>query len=171
MNRHRIDRALAELDQWDDEHLVGQLFSVASGGHAARDILGFGVADPETSQAGLLQDIRRYHLGGIIYFPPGGEHEPVARIRESLLAIQDAAEVPLLIATDQENGTVARVRRGATHFPGAMALAATGDPELWDQTAAASAEELRAVGIVQTFAPVADLNMTSGNPNIGVRSP
>lgn len=170
MKRQRIRRALADVDRWDDEHLVGQLFSVASGGHAAKDIMGFGTVDPERAHALLLEDIRRYHLGGIVYFPPGGEHEPVARIRESLLALQAAAEVPLLIATDQENGTVARVRNGATHLPGAMALGATGDPQLWQGTAAASAQELRAVGIVQTYAPVADLNVTSENPSIGIRS-
>ncbi|MDN6428410.1 MAG: hypothetical protein L0J79_01040 [Propionibacterium sp.] len=170
MKRQRIGRALAGLDQWDDEHLVGQLFSVASGGHAAKDIMGFGAVDPQRAHALLLDDIQHYHLGGIVYFPPGGTHEPVADIRATVLALQAAAEVPLLVATDQENGTVARVRNGATHLPGAMALGATADPQLWYDTTVASAEELRAVGIFQTYAPVADLNITSANPSIGVRS-
>lgn len=166
----RIERALADVESWDDEHLVGQLFSVASGGHAAKDIMGLGSADPAAAHARMLDDIRRFHLGGVIYFPPGGTHEPVASIRESVQAFQAAAETPLVVATDQENGTVARVRNGATHLPGAMALGATADPQLWADTAAASAVELRSVGITQTFAPVADLNVTSENPSIGIRS-
>lgn len=166
-----VEQALTEVDTWSDEVLVGQLFSVASGGHAAKDILGFGEGgSTDDANQRLKEYIRDYHLGAVIYFPPGGDHEPVADIRRTIEELQEAAEVPLLIATDQENGTVARVRVGATHLPGAMALGATGDPQLWEATARATAEQLRAVGIFQTFAPVADVNVVPANPGVNIRS-
>lgn len=174
MDKKTVKQALKEVDDWSDEQLVGQLFSVASGGHAAKDILGFGGGVPEDRQQEvhdrLKQYIRDYHIGAVIYFPPGGDHEPVANIRESNLDLQEAAAVPLLISTDQENGTVARVRVGATHLPGAMALGAAGNPDYWQEVGQVTADQLRAVGIHQTFAPVADVNVVSENPGVNIRS-
>lgn len=165
-----IRHALSTVDTWSDQVLVGQLFSVASGGHAAKDIMGFGAEKDTKAHERLKEYIRRYHLGAVIYFPPGGDHEPVADIRRTVCDLQDAADIPLLVSTDQENGTVARVRVGAVHMPGAMALGATEDPELWAQVARATAEQLRGVGIFQTFAPVADINRVSANPGVNIRA-
>jgi beta-N-acetylhexosaminidase len=78
--------------------------------------------------------------------------------------------VPLLIATDQEQGLVSRIGPPATQFPGAMALGATGSQELARAAAGAAGAELRAMGIVQDLAPVADVNLNPRNPVIGVRS-
>ncbi|MDQ3855820.1 MAG: glycoside hydrolase family 3 protein, partial [Chloroflexota bacterium] len=91
------------------------------------------------------------------------------------LALQDVArraghERPLLIALDQENGTVRRVKRGTTLFPGAMALGAAGSTELAREVAFASGRELRALGVNLNLAPVADVNNNPQNPVIGVRS-
>ncbi len=174
MGKKTVEQALAEVSGWSDEVHVGQLFSVASGGHAAKDILGFGGGTEKELQEEvherLKEYIRQYHLGAVIYFPPGGDHEPVADIRATNLDLQAAADIPLLIATDQENGTVARVRVGAAHMPGAMALGATDDPRLWAQVGHVTGEQLRAVGIFQTFAPVADVNVLSENPGVNIRS-
>ncbi|WP_182142337.1 glycoside hydrolase family 3 protein [Schaalia sp. JY-X169] len=174
MGKKTVEQALAEVSGWSDEVLVGQLFSVASGGHAAKDILGFGGGTEKELQEEvherLKEYIRQYHLGAVIYFPPGGDHEPVADIRATNLDLQAAADIPLLIATDQENGTVARVRVGAAHMPGAMALGATEDPRLWAEVGHVTGEQLRAVGIFQTFAPVADVNVLSENPGVNIRS-
>lgn len=174
MVKKTVKEALQEVDQWEDEVLVGQLFSVASGKHAAKDILGFDGDVTEGEQSlvheQLKQAIRDFHIGAVIYFPPGGDHEPVDQIRSSNLDLQQSAAVPLLIATDQENGTVARVRVGATHLPGAMALAAADDPEAAAAVARVTADQLRAVGIAQTFAPVADVNVVPENPGINIRS-
>lgn len=173
MVKMTVEQALAEVAGWSDEMLVGQLFCVASGGHAAKNILGFGsdTAEGQRLAHERLKDyIRTYRLGSIIYFPPGGDHEPVGNIRRTTCDLQEAAEVPLLITTDQENGTVARVRVGATHLPGAMALGATANPDLWAQVARVTGEQLRAVGIFQTYAPVADVNSVSENPGVNIRS-
>ena len=175
MTRATVEQALESLEEWTDEMLVGQLFSVASGDHTARDIMGFGNGANEEAQLRaherLKQQIRDYHLGGIIYFPPGDKHEPVANIRQDMLDLQDVASVPLLIATDQENGTVARIQVGVEHLPGAMALAAADNPVLTKRVGYATGEQLRSGAIFQTYAPVADVNVVPSNPSINVRSP
>jgi beta-N-acetylhexosaminidase len=58
----------------------------------------------------------------------------------------------------------------ATYGPWAMAIAATGDPSLAERRGKATAEEARAIGIGQVFAPVADVNVNPDNPVINVRS-
>jgi beta-N-acetylhexosaminidase len=48
-----------------------------------------------------------------------------------------------------------------------MALAATGSVELAKEVSAASAKELKMVGINWAYSPVADINSDSRNPVIG----
>jgi len=90
-------------------------------------------------------------------------------IAEKLNALQRAARVPLLIASDLESGLSARVR-GGTSFPGNMALGAT-DRELDAyEVGRVVALEGRAIGIHLDFAPVVDVNNNPRNPIINVRS-
>lgn len=51
--------------------------------------------------------------------------------------------------------------------PGAMALAATGSTDLAYEVSAATARELKLVGINWAYSPVADVNSDSRNPVIG----
>ena len=111
--------------------------------------------------------VKKYGVGGFIYFP-GNLTSPKAAAKLSN-GLQGASRVPLLIGVDEETGTVSRTAF-ATDFPGAMALAATGNTGLARSAAAATGAELRAVGVNMNFAPVADVNVDPDNPVIGVRS-
>ncbi len=62
-----------------------------------------------------------------------------------------------------------RIRR-TTRFPEAMALGAAGDTLLAYAMGRAVAEESRAIGVRQNFAPVADVNINPENPVINTRS-
>ncbi|MBC5827532.1 MAG: hypothetical protein GIW99_07630 [Candidatus Eremiobacteraeota bacterium] len=77
---------------------------------------------------------------------------------------------PLLIAIDQEGGSVSRLSAFGTTTPSAMALGAAGDPALTELVYRAVGTELRALGVNFDFAPVADINSDPANPVIGVRS-
>jgi beta-N-acetylhexosaminidase len=116
--------------------------------------------------------IKKYHLGGVIYFP-GNMRTPrqTAGLSNALQrASMKSAGVPLLISTDEEQGIVSRVPF-ITRFPANRVLAATRDPEADVRTAArVTAEELRAIGINQDNAPDADVNVNPRNPVIGVRA-
>jgi beta-N-acetylhexosaminidase len=82
---------------------------------------------------------------------------------------QSESKVPLLVSADMERGLAMRLE-GATKFSPAMALAATGDPELARSMASIIAMEARSVGIHQNYAPTVDLNSNPANPVINVRS-
>ena len=121
------------------------------------------------------QLIEKYHLGGIIYFTRFNNVNNPRQIAELSNGIQRVAigqrqSIPMLISTDQEQGLVARVGPPATQFPGNMALGAGRNPSDAYDAARITGEELRAIGINENLAPVADVNVNALNPVIGVRS-
>ena len=95
--------------------------------------------------------------------------------------MQRLARVPLLIASDMENGTGMRLggsyalpsllpQGGGTVFPPVMALGATRSDELAYRLGQVLGAEARAVGVHITFGPVLDVNANPLNPIINVRS-
>ncbi|MFB9906238.1 glycoside hydrolase family 3 protein [Allokutzneria oryzae] len=118
--------------------------------------------------------VKRYHLGGVIYFSWTDSFHNTRQVAELSNGLQRAAvssgNLPLLVSTDQEQGVVTRFGPPATQFPGSMALGATRSTENARKAAEITGRELRAVGINQNFAPDADVNVNPANPVIGVRS-
>jgi beta-N-acetylhexosaminidase len=154
------------------EQKIGQLIIHLVYGAAAdqpddRNTALFGVATP-------AEVVAKYHLGGVVYFAWAGNTEDPQQIGRLSNGLQEAARCvglpPLIIATDQETGRVARMGPPATQFPGAMALAAAHSCDAVRQAYAITGRELRAVGINTDFAPVADVNVNQANPVIGIRS-
>lgn len=58
-----------------------------------------------------LQDIGQYHLGGLVLFGQDFEGKTPDSLRETLDSYQAAARIPLLLAVDEEGGTVTRISR------------------------------------------------------------
>ncbi|MFC7625697.1 glycoside hydrolase family 3 protein [Microlunatus sp. GCM10028923] len=120
--------------------------------------------------------IRSLQPGGVIYFAWSHNVDHPERTAALSAGLQQASlddhgpGLGLMIATDQENGIVVRLREPVTQFPGAMALGATGDPELSRASYRVTGRELRAVGINADYAPDGDVNINPANPVIGVRS-
>ena len=124
-----------------------------------------------TVPADFASLVRRDGLSGIILFSRN-LHNPtqIRRLTAELQALSDDT-LPLLIATDQEGGIVARLTGIAgTPFPGNMALGASRSAELTRAAALATGHELLALGINFNLAPVLDVNNNPQNPVIGVRS-
>ncbi|HET9921588.1 MAG TPA: glycoside hydrolase family 3 N-terminal domain-containing protein, partial [Ktedonobacteraceae bacterium] len=147
------------LNEMTLEEQIGQLFMV-------------GFAGTEPSQ-GIIDMISRYRVGGIILF--SRNVRDTRQVLELTRSLQDIAHTaghryPLLIAIDQENGMVQRLGRGATQFPGNMALGAVGSEQMVYDVALATGRELRALGLNMNLAPVVDVNNNPANPVIGVRS-
>ncbi len=112
----------------------------------------------------LKRQIVENKLGGIVLFG--------APIYESVFLVnrmQEAAKIPLLIAIDAETGVGMRFN-DAENFPWNMAVAATGNPEYARRVGEITGREARALGILQVYAPVLDVNNNSENPVINVRS-
>ncbi len=117
----------------------------------------------------LEEMITTYHIGGIILYTVAGNLQSLDQITTLIEAAQAQAQIPLWVSLDQEGGPVVRLPT-ATHFPSAMAMAATADPDLAYQAAQATATELKALGININYAPVVDVNSNPANPIIGIRS-
>lgn len=165
------------LDHMSLEQKVGQLMVQEVYGADAdtpdnRNLPKYGTAKP-------VDVVKKFHLGGVIYFAwtdsfkngPTG----VAKLSNGLQAAaldsgNKKIKIPLIVATDQEQGIVTRFLSPATQFPGNMALGATRSAADARQAAAITGQELRAVGINTNFAPDADVNINPANPVIGVRS-
>jgi len=109
----------------------------------------------------LVKDLK---VGGLIFF--SGDILNQAMLTNKMQAL---AELPLLIASDFERGLGMRLKDGLD-FPYAMALAATGDLTLAVKLGKAIAEEARAIGVHQNYAPVADINNNPENPIINIRA-
>jgi beta-N-acetylhexosaminidase len=172
-----VKYAAETLEGMTLEDKVGQLFMVYVHGEAADTDHPDAVAS-NLERLGAENGaafVASYKPGGIIYFDWANfsstdgltDPEQIAALSSGL---QDAAEVPLLIATDQEYGTVVRIGEPATQFPGSMSLGATRDAEAARRAAEIAGAELRAMGLNQNFAPDADVNVDPANPVIGVRS-
>lgn len=121
--------------------------------------------------------VRKYQVGGVIYFNNAGTDNiesprQVAELSNGLqrAALESKPRIPLIVSIDQEGGRVTRIAGDATEYPSAMAFGASGDVEGARKAAEISATELRAMGINQDFAPVADVNSNPLNPVIGSRS-
>ncbi|MEV3857090.1 glycoside hydrolase family 3 protein [Streptomyces sp. NPDC050095] len=159
------------------EEKVGQLFVMRVYGHSATapDQADIDANLKEIGVRTAAEMIAKYKLGGIIYFAWAHNVRDPHQIADLSNGIQTAgaqnpSRIPLLIATDQEHGIVDRVGKPATLFPGAMALGAGRSTSDAREAGRIAGAELRAIGIVQDYAPDADVNVNPANPVIGVRS-
>jgi beta-N-acetylhexosaminidase len=95
--------------------------------------------------------------------------------------MQRLAKVPLLVASDLENGPGMRMgniyafpsllpQGGGTVFPPVMALGATRSEDLAYRLGKVTGSEARAVGVHINFGPVLDVNSNPLNPIINTRS-
>src|ERR1700681_1167618 len=98
-------------------------------------------------------------LGGAILFQRNLHDAVQTRaLVEDLQAARRSGAPPLLIAIDEEGGSVSRLRRFGTPKPSAMLLGAAGDPSLTESVYALSGDELAALGINLNLAPGAHVN-------------
>ncbi|MER6402682.1 glycoside hydrolase family 3 protein [Streptomyces viridosporus] len=172
------DRKLrALISRMTLEEKVGQLFVMRVYGHSATDPDQADV-DANLKEIGVrtaAELLAKYRVGGIIYFAWAHNTREPHQIADLSNGIQKASlglprGLPVLISTDQEHGIVARVGEPATLFPGAMAVGAGGSRSDARTLGRIAGRELRAMGIRQDYAPVADVNVDPANPVIGVRS-
>jgi beta-N-acetylhexosaminidase len=142
---------------WTLDEKIGQLFVVATRGRFVNE------RSPELAR--LLHHVRDNHVGGVHWETWSHVHETAFLSRR----LQRAAKTPLLFSADLESGVGMRFA-DVTYWPEPMAVAATGDSSLARRQGRIVAEEARAIGMNQVYAPVADVNVNPDNPVINVRS-
>lgn len=160
-----VDRTLASLTLREK---VGQLIMPWVGGEYAA------VGSPE------FEEVRKWveedGVGGLV-LSIGLPLSYAAKLNE----LQARAKVPILVASDMENGPGMRLgniyalpsmlpQGGGTVFPPVMALGATGSDTLAYKLGQVLGSEARAIGVHMVFGPVLDVNSNPLNPIINTRS-
>lgn len=140
------------------EAKIGQMIMVGFRGHAPDDPW----VDAVTRQ------VAEGRLGGVMHLGYN------IRDRETTVALNRAfaaasADLPPLIAVDQEGGRVARLTpaHGFAATPSARTVAATMDARAAAETYGRMAEGLAEWGFNVNFGPVVDLDVNPDNPIIG----
>jgi beta-N-acetylhexosaminidase len=132
---------------------VGQIFMVSIDGS-------------KPSQA-LTDLVRSWHPGGIVLF---GRNIGTASDLTALIAgAQQAAALPLLVATDQEGGSVVRIRVGLTPLPAEATYGQAGSSARVYQNTLAQGLALKTLGVNLDLAPVVDVRVDAKSA-IGSRS-
>jgi len=147
------------------EEKVGQLFMIWTRAQFLN------VNSSEYAQ--LRDNMNKYHVGSfamsVPYEPPFLYKTEPYEAAELLNNLQQDSKLPLLIAADFELGLSNRMN-GATAFPNAMAIGATGRLDYAEKFGRITAQEARAIGVHWNFFPVADVNSNPDNPIINTRS-
>lgn len=140
-----IDTIIAHMSL---EEKIGQMFMV--GGLGARKLM-----------EGEMY--RKYHFGNVFLGHldlRGLSLKRITRLNRDLqvLAKKYNGGIPLLIATDQEGGKVNRLRAGFRIHPSQNTVGETMDYAGAEKAAAATAKQMRALGVNVNFSPVGDVN-------------
>lgn len=135
-----VEVLLAEMST---EEKVGQLFLARC---------------PDVS---ALEDIETYHLGGYILFGRDIADQTPESLRQTISSYQEKAAIPMLIAVDEEGGTVVRVSDNSAFrqeaFPSPRSLYSEGGLQKLLTTEAEKCELLASAGINVNLAPVCDV--------------
>lgn len=125
------------------EELVGQLFLARC---------------PDINAA---EDAAQYHLGGYLLFGRDFQGQTPESMMVVIASYQEAAAIPMLIAVDEEGGTVARVSAQPafrdSRFPSPRSLYETGGLQAVLDIEAEKSRLLTSLGINVNMAPVCDI--------------
>ena len=111
--------------------------------------------------ANAIEQLQKYHLGGYILFAPDTKGQTTESLAATIAAYQEASAIPMLIAVDEEGGTVCRISNVSTlresKFPSPRDLYSKGGMELVLSTEAEKSILLKELGINVNVGPVCDI--------------
>jgi len=127
------------------EEKVGQMFLVG--------------CDTKTAES----DVRDFYLGGLVLFAADSEGRKKQQAAETIASYQAAAKVPLIIAVDEEGGTVVRVSKFPQYrgepFEAPQAIYGRGGLNALLSDVDEKTSLLRSLGINCNLAPVCDVSL------------
>ena len=126
---------------WEEK--IGQLFLAACPG------------------ANALHDLQRYHLGGYLLFGSDFDGQTPESITKIIASWQNASPIPMLVAVDEEGGSVCRVSSHSAfrnkRFSSPRSLYDKGGMDLVLATEEEKCQLLASLGINVNMAPVCDI--------------
>lgn len=161
-NKQTSAPIISAADHWADSVLqtlspderLAQLFMVAA--YSNKSL---------AEQASLTELIKKYNIGGLIFFQGG----PLTQAKYTNYW-QSIAKTPLLVAIDGEWGLGMRLKDSTLSFPKQITLGAISNNHLIYTMGNEIARQCSLLGIHMNFAPVADVNSNPHNPVINYRS-
>lgn len=118
------------------------------------------------NSATAVEDAAKYHLGGYVLFGIDFEGQSPETVKNAIASYQAAAKIPLLIAVDEEGGTVTRVSRysqfRSSPFPSPRNLYSQGGFDLLRTTETEKCALLSSLGINVNLGPVCDISTQPG---------
>lgn len=147
------------LEDLEIEHIIGQHLMIAPENKKMTDA--------------YKELITKYNIGNIKIY--GYNYKNKKQLNELIvqsqnLSLQYNKGIPLFVATDQEGGWVAHLRKGFTIPPAHYAIGLKNNRSYAYWSGYIIASELSLVGINMNFAPVVDLALNDENWVIGPRS-
>ncbi len=145
------NQALLDVQDMTLEEKVGQLFIVRATEDTAENI----------------SSITNYNVGGITLYADSFQNKSVATVKANIKSYQNASKVPLIVAVDEEGGSVVRVSAytqfRSTPFLSPQKLYAKGGFDAIYNDTVEKAQLLDNLGINLNFAPVADVSTNSSD--------
>lgn len=118
---------------------------------------------PDTNK---IEDLKKYHFGGYLLFAKDFNSKTKQEVINMINEFQDASNIPLLIAVDEEGGSVVRVSSNknlvSTPFKSSQQLYKEGGFSLIKEDTINKSKVLQELGINVNLAPVVDV---STDPN------
>ena len=136
---------------------------------AAGQVIMADVSSPDPEAAARL--VRSRHLAGVILMGAAiTDADGVTALTGALAAADREREWPVIIATDEEGGTVQRLSPVIGHVSAFMAAGANGDAAQIEAYYAGLGAQMAQLGFTMDFAPVADVTIGTKDPTIRTRS-
>jgi len=115
---------------------------------------------------GAIDVIKKYKIGGFVLFRRDFQDKSFHEVADTLSSYQKASNIPLILSTDEEGGTVVRISNNENlskhRFLSPQELFKLGGMEKIKNDAIEKAKLLKSLGINVNLAPVADV---SENPD------
>ncbi len=113
-----------------------------------------------------LGDAQTYHLGGYVLFGVDFQDHTPETIRDTIASYQQASRIPMLIAVDEEGGTVTRISRypqyRSSPYPSPRNLYNQGGLALLSSTENEKCRLLASLGVNVNLGPVCDISDLPG---------
>lgn len=138
------------ISRMTDEEIVGQLFLVRC---------------PGSQDA--IDDIEQYHLGGFVLFSNDFIEETPQSVSKKIESYQQSSDLPLLIAVDEEGGTVTRISRYSQYrnenFEAPRKLYNKGGMEAIAESETEKCLLLKGLGVNVNLGPVCDITQNESS--------
>ena len=141
--------AYKKLKEMSIDEKIGQMFLVRV---------------PEVNQ---IEDISKFNLGGYILFGRDTQNETKESLKTKIQSYQENSKIPMIIAVDEEGGTVVRVSSNpnlrSEKFSSPQQLYQSGGYDKIESTTLEMSQLLSSLGFNVNLAPVADVSTDSND--------